>query len=291
MDQDQDQDCPVCRAPLREPSRTRACSHVFCASCLRQALQERMHCPICRTPVDTRDIIPVPRVSRVRQAREAASRAFRILPSSDLTATIQPVSAGIQRRINQLRTSNSTDQTNPGPASSVAPPIFRPYQAPPQSTTPIPAVFFSPQSSAPPLHPSLASVLLADVDSSEDEDEEDDMQELMDERALLDHNGPRRLNEMMVFTCPYCNEGGLDELDMLDHCNNNHHHDNRSVVCPICVSLPHGDPNYHSRNFIGHLNLRHNYYHQDITDINQSDAMNEQAALLDSYKTLSQKPA
>ncbi len=36
-------------------------------------------------------------------------------------------------------------------------------------------------------------------------------------------------------------------------------------VCPVCVQTPHGDPQYYSRNFIGHLNLRHCYYLEDIT--------------------------
>ena len=33
-----------------------------------------------------------------------------------------------------------------------------------------------------------------------------------------------------TFSCPYCEDGGLDELDLLEHCNQNHHQDRRSVV-------------------------------------------------------------
>ncbi|XP_069046916.1 E3 ubiquitin-protein ligase RNF166 isoform X2 [Lepisosteus oculatus] len=69
---------------------------------------------------------------------------------------------------------------------------------------------------------------------------------------------------VMTFQCPYCEEAGLDELDLLDHCNENHLRDTRRVVCPICSALPHGDPTYQSRNFIGHLILRHGFYMEDF---------------------------
>ncbi|KAK1795899.1 hypothetical protein P4O66_009005 [Electrophorus voltai] len=83
-----------------------------------------------------------------------------------------------------------------------------------------------------------------------------------------------------TFHCPYCQQGGLDDLDLRDHCNANHLTDARYVVCPVCVSLPHGNQEYHSRDFIGHLNLRHCYYIEDVTNIYQSDDINMQAAIL-----------
>ncbi|XP_066545753.1 uncharacterized protein rnf125 [Amia ocellicauda] len=93
---------------------------------------------------------------------------------------------------------------------------------------------------------------------------------------------------VMTFTCPYCEETGLNELDLLDHCNENHYSDNRPVVCPICVVLPHGNPSYHSRNFIGHINLRHSYYTEDFMDLRHDDTINEQSAILASYNELVQ---
>ncbi|XP_028659301.1 E3 ubiquitin-protein ligase RNF166-like [Erpetoichthys calabaricus] len=91
--------------------------------------------------------------------------------------------------------------------------------------------------------------------------------------------------EFLTFQCPYCNEDGLNEPSLTWHCNESHRNDTRRVVCPICASMPHGDPSYQSRNFLGHLNLRHSFYVQDFVDISQDDAINEQAILLASYNS------
>ena len=32
-----------------------------------------------------------------------------------------------------------------------------------------------------------------------------------------------------------------------------------AAVCPICITYPHGDPNYVSNNLAGHLEMRHQY--------------------------------
>ncbi|XP_056122439.1 E3 ubiquitin-protein ligase RNF166-like [Rhinichthys klamathensis goyatoka] len=86
-----------------------------------------------------------------------------------------------------------------------------------------------------------------------------------------------------TFVCPYCRDNGLDELDLRDHCNDRHANDSRRVVCPVCVATPHGDPQYYSRDFVAHLNLRHCYYMDDITNLHQTDEMNLQCAILASY--------
>lgn len=87
-----------------------------------------------------------------------------------------------------------------------------------------------------------------------------------------------------TFVCPYCQNNGFDELQLLNHCNIHHASDSRRVVCPVCVATPHGDPQYYSRNFIGHLNLRHCFYMDDITPLHQSDEMNLQHAIMASYQ-------
>uniref|UniRef100_A0A671MXZ8 Uncharacterized protein n=1 Tax=Sinocyclocheilus anshuiensis TaxID=1608454 RepID=A0A671MXZ8_9TELE len=59
---------------------------------------------------------------------------------------------------------------------------------------------------------------------------------------------------------------------------------NETLKIFVCPLTPHGDPQYYSRNFIGHLNLRHCYYLDDMTNLNQTDEMNIQCAILASYK-------
>ncbi|XP_056336710.1 uncharacterized protein LOC130247488 [Danio aesculapii] len=89
---------------------------------------------------------------------------------------------------------------------------------------------------------------------------------------------------LRTFVCPYCQYNGFDELQLLNHCNIHHASDSRRVVCPVCVATPHGDPQYYSRNFIGHLNQRHRFYLDDITPLQQSDEVNLQHAIMASYQ-------
>lgn len=156
--------------------------------------------------------------------------------------------------------------------------------APPLSTAPVmslplPTLPNTGGALAPPLQDYLSSP--SSASSSSDEEYMDDDFSDIDILQLT-----RSSSAQMLFNCPYCQEGGLDELGLLLHCNANHRADPRSVVCPICVSLPHGDPTYHSVNFIGHINRRHRYYNADFLDVNQSESINEQAAILASYNSL-----
>ncbi|XP_063057046.1 E3 ubiquitin-protein ligase RNF138 [Engraulis encrasicolus] len=116
-------------------------------------------------------------------------------------------------------------------------------------------------------------------------DDNEWMDNLLVEQAQTEQRGPAPNTSARVFECPFCHHGGLDELALRDHCNSLHRGDPTPVVCPVCASLPHGDGNYRSRNFIGHLNMRHSYYIQNVTDIHQSDDLNMQQALLDSFKS------
>eukprot|EP01102_Stenamoeba_stenopodia_P003763 TRINITY_DN1390_c0_g8_i1.p1 TRINITY_DN1390_c0_g8~~TRINITY_DN1390_c0_g8_i1.p1 ORF type:complete len:260 (+),score=45.01 TRINITY_DN1390_c0_g8_i1:390-1169(+) len=60
-----------------------------------------------------------------------------------------------------------------------------------------------------------------------------------------------------VFNCPYCAVSNFTEASLVDHVEDEHPDETKPVVCPICASRPGGNPNYVSRDFHGHLSLRH----------------------------------
>ncbi|XP_046905346.1 LOW QUALITY PROTEIN: uncharacterized protein LOC124487232 [Hypomesus transpacificus] len=171
----------------------------------------------------------------------------------------------------------------PTPRFRPSGPVSASQQAP--STPVLPATPVLPISAPLPTtthsSPFLSSLLSLSSDNDSD-DQEDILEEFQFNQSI--HLSQPLSTAVMTFSCPYCEEGGLDELDLLEHCNQNHLQDRRSVVCPVCVSLPHGNPTQVSRDFIAHLNLRHCYYTNDYTNISQSDPMNEQDAIFESYR-------
>uniref|UniRef100_A0A4W5L144 E3 ubiquitin-protein ligase RNF138 n=1 Tax=Hucho hucho TaxID=62062 RepID=A0A4W5L144_9TELE len=91
-----------------------------------------------------------------------------------------------------------------------------------------------------------------------------------------------------TFVCPICQESGLNEQDLVGHCNDNHHY-NRPVVSVPRVSLCHTVTQI-SMNFIRHLNLRHCYYAEDYTNIHQTDTLNVQYAIIESLRDANLNP-
>ncbi|XP_041371312.1 E3 ubiquitin-protein ligase KCMF1-like isoform X2 [Gigantopelta aegis] len=59
------------------------------------------------------------------------------------------------------------------------------------------------------------------------------------------------------FTCPFCSKMGYTETTLHDHVTAEHAETSVEVVCPVCASLPGGDPNLVTDDFASHLTLEH----------------------------------
>lgn len=60
-----------------------------------------------------------------------------------------------------------------------------------------------------------------------------------------------------AFTCPYCSKMGYTEALLQEHVTGEHADTSNEVVCPICASLPGGDPNHVTDDLAAHLTLEH----------------------------------
>lgn len=74
-----------------------------------------------------------------------------------------------------------------------------------------------------------------------------------------------------TFRCPYCGLQNLDTHTFVKHCSESHRSHPGSVVCPICASMPWGDPTQKSSNFIAHLSLRHKFEYGFVVDFELND--------------------
>ncbi|MFT7804913.1 uncharacterized protein LOC108937594 [Arapaima gigas] len=264
-DKDLSQECPVCKDVMREPVKIAACKHTFCRSCLMRSLEDRPHCPLCRGNVSgdirpTAAYNPGGAAQQVRRRRPAVNTEMVTFLSGD----------PVPHRFPEPYRAHWFQANAPPPAIEQTLPWHQAV-AGAQGGPPVVA----PRSvfSQPPIPPSSA------------DPREENLSEILEVMQFLGNSSQSSQNSSaMVFSCPYCQEGGLDELDLVDHCNSHHPYDPTPVVCPVCAALPYGDPSYCSRDFIGHLNLRHCFYKQDFMDVHQGDAMNEQAVLWESFK-------
>ncbi|XP_033210304.1 E3 ubiquitin-protein ligase KCMF1-like isoform X2 [Belonocnema kinseyi] len=65
-------------------------------------------------------------------------------------------------------------------------------------------------------------------------------------------------------TCPYCAKMGFTEATLQEHVTADHPDTSFEVVCPVCASLPGGDPNHVTEDFAGHLTLEHRSGPRDL---------------------------
>ncbi|XP_036039360.1 E3 ubiquitin-protein ligase RNF114 [Onychomys torridus] len=88
---------------------------------------------------------------------------------------------------------------------------------------------------------------------------------------------PRNVPNRYTFPCPYCPEKNFDQEGLVEHCKLSHSTDPKSVVCPICASMPWGDPSYRSANFMEHIQRRHRFSYDTFVDydVDEDDMMNQ----------------
>lgn len=270
MDLSTDEDCPVCRGALQNPSQpVPCCRKVFCQSCLRQAVLLRPWCPYCRSPINDRAALAF---------RSAIRRGIGLQASGASLQTTRAVGPNVQALLDRLRAASARDSQ-----IASAPNASLPNQVAPNvavRAVPTPRVHIQASVTSAPNPVRVQANTSPQLDFQSDDPDDMDWHVQIAQMENASHSG----NIIRTYNCPYCQEGGLDDLDLRDHCNDNHLNDQRQVVCPVCVSLPHGNPTYSSRNFIGHLNLRHSYYIDDISNIYQTDDANLQDAILRSYQ-------
>ncbi|XP_065331845.1 E3 ubiquitin-protein ligase KCMF1-like isoform X2 [Cloeon dipterum] len=72
------------------------------------------------------------------------------------------------------------------------------------------------------------------------------------------------VEQPQAFTCPFCGKQGLTEATLQEHVTAEHADITFEVVCPVCASLPGGDPNHVTDDFVAHLTLEHRSGPRDL---------------------------
>ncbi|KZC10533.1 E3 ubiquitin-protein ligase KCMF1 [Dufourea novaeangliae] len=72
------------------------------------------------------------------------------------------------------------------------------------------------------------------------------------------------IEQPQSLTCPYCTRMGFTEATLQEHVAADHPDTSFDVVCPVCASIPGGDPNSVTDDFAGHLSLEHRSGPRDL---------------------------
>jgi len=62
---------------------------------------------------------------------------------------------------------------------------------------------------------------------------------------------------MDAFTCPHCGQYGFKADELSQHVICEHSSENKTVICPICIVNPAGDPNQMVRDLAQHMTVEH----------------------------------
>lgn len=82
-----------------------------------------------------------------------------------------------------------------------------------------------------------------------------------------------------TFACPFpsCAADHLDCKDLIAHFDAAHRGETLAACCPVCKTMPWGDPNYVSRDLVGHVKLRHNFTYDEF--VPYADAADERSIM------------
>ncbi|KAM9307725.1 E3 ubiquitin-protein ligase RNF138 [Gastrophryne carolinensis] len=82
-----------------------------------------------------------------------------------------------------------------------------------------------------------------------------------------------------TYKCPLCPQEKLTRQTLLDHCIFMHYFEDGEAVCPICSSLPWGNPTRVTGSIVAHLNARHQFSYEEYMNVYLDEEAQYQAAI------------